>query len=171
MNMAKSTLHRRCKECAIKLHTNALKPYLTEENKKTRLRFCLSMVELSSLTSQPILKDMYNYVHVDEKWFFLSKESERFYLLPEEREPLCTCKSKRFITKVMFLAAVARPRFDATRSEEFMGKIRIFPFTFKEPAKRNSKNRAASTLETKAITTVTKEIYCSYLIEKVLSAI
>ncbi|KAH7836835.1 hypothetical protein Vadar_006228 [Vaccinium darrowii] len=86
------------------------------------------MVEPSSLTSQPIFKDMYNYVHVDEKWFFLSRESEKFYLLPEEREPLGTCKSKRFITKVMFLAAVARPRFDATRNEEFSGAIQTLQY-------------------------------------------
>ncbi|KAH7867312.1 hypothetical protein Vadar_031871 [Vaccinium darrowii] len=47
----------------------------------------------------------------------------------------------------------------------------IFPFTFKEPAKRSSKNRVAGTLETKAITQVTKDVSRSYLIHKVLPAI
>ncbi|KAH7835801.1 hypothetical protein Vadar_029964 [Vaccinium darrowii] len=166
-----TTLHRRLKEGAIRPHTSAVKPYLFEDAKKARLRFCLSMLEPSSLETQPVFKDMYNYVHIDEKWFFMTKESEQFYLLPEEPEPLRTCKSKRFITKVMFLAAVARPRFDSTGTETFSGKIGIFPFTYKEPAKRSSKNRATGTLETKAITAVTKDITRSCLIEKILLAI
>lgn len=170
MDVPQTTLYRRIKEGDIRPHTNAIKPYLCEEGKKARLRFCLSMLEPSSLASEPFFKNMYNYVHIDEKWFFLTKESERYYLLPEEEEPVCTCKSKRFITKVMFLAAVARPRFDATRNQEFSGKIGIFPFTCKEPAKRRSKNRMAGTLETKAIN-VNKEIMRSCLIEKVLPAI
>ncbi|KAH7857582.1 hypothetical protein Vadar_014262 [Vaccinium darrowii] len=170
IHMPKTTLHRRVKDGVLRPHTNALKPLLSEEGKRARLRFCISMLEPSSLQSQPTFKNMYNYVHIDEKWFFMTKESERYYLLPNENEPLRTCKSKRFITKVMFLAAVARPRFDATRNQEFSGKIGIFPFTCKEPAKRTSKNRLAGTLETKPIT-VTKEITRKCLIEKVLPAI
>ncbi|XP_070009939.1 uncharacterized protein [Nicotiana sylvestris] len=85
----------------------------------------------------------FNYVHIDEKWFFLSKKSEKFYLLPEEQEPnpYRSCKSKNFITKVMFMVVVARPRLVEDGTELFLGKIGIFPFVFKEPAKRNSKNR------------------------------
>ncbi|XP_058211657.1 uncharacterized protein LOC131323836 [Rhododendron vialii] len=37
-------------------------------------------------------KSMYNYVHIDEKWFYMTKEAERYYLLPEEEEPHRTCK-------------------------------------------------------------------------------
>lgn len=112
MKVSKSTLHRRIKEGVIRAHTNSLKPYLSDENMRACLQFCLSMLEPSSLHTQPIFKNMYNSVHIDEKWFFMTKEAERYYLLPEEHEPLRTCKSKRFITKVMFLAAVARPRYD-----------------------------------------------------------
>ncbi|KAH7835594.1 hypothetical protein Vadar_027734 [Vaccinium darrowii] len=170
LKVPRSTLHRRIKEGAIRPHSNALKPYLSEENKRARLQFCVSMLEPNSLGSQPTFKQMYDRVHIDEKWFYLSRESERYYLLPEEEEPLRTCKSKRFITKVMFLAAVARPRFDANHNEIFSGKIGIFPFTCKVPAKRNSKNRAAGTMETKAMT-VTKDVIRSCLIEKILPAI
>ncbi|KAF7150250.1 hypothetical protein RHSIM_Rhsim02G0188400 [Rhododendron simsii] len=155
----------------IRPHSNALKPYLSEESKKARLRFCLSKLEPNTLEAQPMFKNMYNYVHMDKKWFYMSRESERYYLLPEEPEPHHTCKSKRFITKVKFLATIARPRFDANRNPIFFGKIGIFPFNYKEPAKRSSKNRAAGTLETKAITAGTKEITRSSLIEKVLPAI
>ena len=171
INVPKSTLYRRIKEGAIRPHSNALKPYLSEENKKVRLQFCLSMLEPNSLEGQPVFKDMHNYVHIDEKWFYMSKESERYYLLPEENEPLRTCKSKKHIAKVMFLAAVARPRFDSNGNEEFSGKIGIFPFVYTEPAKRRSKNRAAGTLETKAISSVTKDVIRSCLIEKVLPSI
>ncbi|KAH7866783.1 hypothetical protein Vadar_024892 [Vaccinium darrowii] len=71
----------------------------------------------------------------------------------------------------MFLGAIARPRFDAYGNEEFFGKIGIFPFTFKEPAKRKSKNKGAGTLETKAIVAVTKDAIRSCLIENFLPAI
>ncbi|KAH7835464.1 hypothetical protein Vadar_026303 [Vaccinium darrowii] len=171
LKLARSTVHRRIKEGMMRPHSNALKPFLSEECKRKRLQFCLSMIEQTSIATEPIFKDMYNYVHIDEKWFYMTKESEKFYLLPQEDEPLRTCKSKRFITKVMFLAAVARPRFDDNHNEVFSGKIGIFPFTIKEPAKRSSKNREAGTLVTKAITAVTKDITRSYLIEKVLPAI
>ena len=56
----------------------------------------------------------------------------------------------------MFLAAVARLRFDSLGNEVFSGKIGIYPFTTLEPSKRSSKNRIAGTLETKPILSVTK---------------
>ncbi|GKD78515.1 hypothetical protein Tco_1341136 [Tanacetum coccineum] len=71
----------------------------------------------------------------------------------------------------MFLAAVARPRFDTLGNEVFSGKIGIFPLTTREPAKRSSKNRVSGTLETKPILSVTKDVTRSWLIEKVLPAI
>ncbi|KAI3665034.1 hypothetical protein L6452_43650 [Arctium lappa] len=171
LSVSKSTLHRRIKEGALRPHTNAIKLDLTHANKKSRLEFCLSMVTRPSLSSNPTFYDMFNVIHIDEKWFYMSKSSKRYYLLPDEDEPLRTCKSKKFITKVMFLAAVARPRFDALGNEVFSGKIGIFPLTKMEPAKRSSKNRVAGTLETKPILSVTKEITRTWLIEKVLPAI
>ncbi|XP_027076008.1 uncharacterized protein [Coffea arabica] len=114
---------------------------------------------------------MFNVVHVDEKWFYMTKESKMYYLHPEEKQPLRTCKSKKFIANVMFLAAVARLRFDCSYYREFDGKIGIFPFVLKESTKRNSKNWIAGTLETKPILSVAKEVYRKCLIEKVLLAI
>ena len=55
---------------------------------------------------------MQNIVHIDEKWFYMSKKKETYYLHPWEEEPLRTCQNKNFIEKVMFLAAMTRPRFD-----------------------------------------------------------
>jgi hypothetical protein len=46
----------------------------------------------------------------------------------------------------MFLAAVARPRFDANGNVVFDRKLGIWPFTYQEAAKRKSKNREAGTI-------------------------
>ncbi|KAL7125602.1 hypothetical protein ABFS83_14G127700 [Erythranthe nasuta] len=167
----KSTLFRRFTSGEIRRHSNAIKPFLKEENKKVRLQFCISMLERDSIPHDPSFIGMYNFVHIDEKWFYMTKKMNRYYLLPDEEDPLRTCKSKNFIAKVMFLAAIARPRFDAHGNETFSGKIGVFPFVTHEPAKRTSVNRVAGTLETKPITSVNKEVIRSYLIEKVLPAI
>lgn len=50
---------------------------------------------------------MFSAVHIDEKWFFQTKKSEMYYQLSEETDHVPTCKSKRFITKVIFFVVVA----------------------------------------------------------------
>jgi phosphoribosyl-AMP cyclohydrolase len=171
MNVSKSTLHRYIKLGVIRRHSNAIKPSLNEEHKRARLQFCISMLDGASLPHDPIFSGLYNIIYIDEKWFYMTKKSENYYLLHDEEEPLRTCKSKNFIGKVMFLAAIARPRFDAQKNELFSRKIGIFPFVTQEPAKRNSINRPAGTLQTKPITSVNKQLIKTYLIEKVLPAI
>lgn len=71
---------------------------------------------------------MDNIIHVDEKWFNMTKKSRNFYMLPEEQDPYRTVQNKNSIDKVMFLAAVARPRFDNEGNCTFDGKIGIWPF-------------------------------------------
>ncbi|XP_047257958.1 uncharacterized protein LOC124890166 [Capsicum annuum] len=153
MNMAKSTVFRRVKDGTLRPHSNSIKPHLTEGNKKVRLQYCLSMIDQNTIHINPMFMNMFNYVHIDEKWFFWSKIVERHYLLPGEHEPdpYRSYKSKNFIPKVMFMAAVARPRFDENGIELFSGKI--------------------GTMETKPIQSVTKDINRVCLIEKVLPAI
>ncbi|XP_057793339.1 uncharacterized protein LOC131009959 [Salvia miltiorrhiza] len=84
--------------------------------------------------------------------------SDRYYLLPDETDLYRATKSKRFITKVMFMCAVSRPQYSADGQELFDGKIGIFPFTTVEPTKRKSKNRANGVLEVKPIQSITKEV-------------
>lgn len=110
------------------------------------MEFCKSFIR-----SNRQYRDMFNYIHIDEKWFNLTRINQRLYLLPDEKEPERFYKSKRFITKVMFMAAVVRPRYDATRKQKFNGKIGIWLFVYKREAKRKSKNRAKETLETKVV--------------------
>ena len=114
---------------------------------------------------------MMNVVHIDEKWFYLTKVKRTFYLAPHEEPPVCQCQSKRFIPKVMFMAVVARPRFDTYNNRWFDGKIGVFPFIFTEPAKRNNKNRIVGTMLTKCIESINKEATRKMLIDNILPAI
>ena len=106
-----TTLHRKFLLKLIRRHTNSVKPMLKEKNKKDRLEFCLSMVDETTIESgRPKFKTMSNIVHIDEKWFYMTKKNRNYYLLDEEEEPLRSLQSSKCIGKVMFLTAVARPR-------------------------------------------------------------
>ena len=71
----------------------------------------------------------------------------------------------------MFLAAVARPRWDSTNNKHFDGKLGIWPFTIIETAKRNSRNCAAGTPVMKSMDSITADQYCLMLMSHVLPAI
>lgn len=113
---------------------------------------------------------MYNTVHVDEKWFFVHKVSSRYILTEDEDVPHLICPNKRFITKVMFLAAVARPRYDYTRRRGFDGKIGIFPMVTQRVAKRTTKNQTKGDIITVPLS-VDKKVYYDTLKNDVFPAI
>ena len=138
-----------------------------EENKVAWL-----VMALDSWDPQDPMKfcDMMDCIHLDEKWFFLSRQKERYLLLPEEKNPKQCVKSKLHITKVMFLCAVAHPHFNPSANSWWDGKLRIWPIRDWEPAKRASKNRPRGTLVWKN-KPVTKEVYHELLISKLLLAI
>ncbi|XP_062211821.1 uncharacterized protein LOC133912882 isoform X1 [Phragmites australis] len=171
LHVSKTKLWKLKQQGQIKRHSNTIKPLLKDENKKERLRWCISMLDPSSINCDPIFKDFSDIVYIDEKWFYLTRKTERYYLLPDEEEPIRTCKSKNFIPKVMFLCAVARPRMASEGNCTFDGKIGCFPMVTYEVARRSSKNRVAGTLEMKPIMSITKEVMRSFIIEKVLPAI
>ncbi|KAH9147093.1 hypothetical protein AeRB84_009211 [Aphanomyces euteiches] len=152
----------------LKRVSSRLKPLLTEANKAERLSFAASFVINDGIQSR--FADMMDTVHVDEKWFFLKRTKTKYYLWHDEEEPLRETKSKNFITKVMFLVAVARPRIDQDSGLAFDGKIGCWPFVVQELALRSSRNRPRGTLETKPIA-VTGEVYQRYLTDCVLPAI
>ena len=74
---------------------------------------------------------MENIIHIDEKLFNASKKEKTFYLYPGEEEPYFTVHNKNAIDKVIFLSAVAKPRYDDEGNCTFDGKIGIWPFTRK----------------------------------------
>ncbi len=168
--ISKSSLHRAVQSGALLRHSSAIKPLLTDSNKIRRLKFALDHVHYNSHKDTYEFKSMNNYVHIDEKWFRIMKDHQSFYLAPDEPKPNRAANSKSFIPKIMFLCALARPRYNPTTRSYFDGKIGIWPFVQMEAAQRNSKNRPAGTLEMKAIK-VTREVYTSYLVEKVFPAI
>ncbi|KAH9142180.1 hypothetical protein AeRB84_013729, partial [Aphanomyces euteiches] len=84
---------------------------------------------------------MHNVVHVDEKWFFVTRVKKRIYVYDDEAVAARFAKSKRFITKVMFLCAVGRPQYDPHKKCVFDGKLGIWPFVENTVAQRSSKIR------------------------------
>lgn len=85
---------------------NSIKPSLTDKNKLERLRYCVDKVRPNGL-----FDDMHNVVHINMKWFTLPRDKK---------------------TKVMFMAAVARPQWDPQKNEYFDGKIGTWPFVREE---------------------------------------
>ena len=137
LGVSKTMVHHWIVDSTIRVHSNPLKPVLTEENKVAWL-----IMALDSHDPQDPMKllDMMDHIHVDEKWFFLSQQKERYLLMPEEKNPKWCIKSKLHITKVMFLCAVVHPRFNPSANSWWDGKLGIWPIGDWEPAKRASKN-------------------------------
>jgi hypothetical protein len=61
------------------------------------------------------------------------KKGGTYYLLPGEEEPYRTVKNKNFTGKVMFLTAIAKPRYDDEGNCTFDGKIGVWAFIRKVP--------------------------------------
>ncbi|XP_057526577.1 uncharacterized protein LOC130805810 [Amaranthus tricolor] len=103
-------VYRMMKSGNIRAHTNSIKPKLNHDHKIRRINFILSQIIPPTIDNIPKLSLMYNDVHIDEKWFYMSRETQSYYLFPwEEEEPYRCVQNKNFIGKVMFIAAVARP--------------------------------------------------------------
>ncbi|CAM9964343.1 unnamed protein product [Discosporangium mesarthrocarpum] len=117
-----------------------------------------------------VVDDMYDWVHVDVKWFNVMKDGRGIYLHPEEDAPNPpTTQNKRFITKLMFLAAVARTRM-ISDGVWFDGKIDIWPIADTVAAMGSSKNRKKGTMMLKP-PTINAERYKKLMIDKVIPAI
>ncbi len=113
---------------------------------------------------------MLDYVVLDEKWFYMPETTRTFYLENDESEPERAGKLSRITPKMMFMAAIAGPRYDEQGYCVFDGMIGFWPFMEMVAAKRNSKNRSAGTLEVKPVN-VTLDAYSSFIVEKVIPAI
>lgn len=130
IGVKKTTLHKWFKQGLLRRHSSTLKPYLREDNKKDRLRWCISMLDEKTLPNEPKFRDMYNIIHMDEKWFNTTSDMT-YYMLPEEEDPHRTVHNKNRIGKVMFLSAVGRPIYDDAGNCIFDGKLGVWPFVRK----------------------------------------
>jgi hypothetical protein len=171
LGISKFRIQRYLKKGLLRRHSSSIKPFLTELNKKTRLKWCVDMVE-KELHGDPMFKDFFNFVIMDEKWFYLTQKSEKYYLLPEEDEPHRTCKDKNYIPRIMFLCVCARPRFKNGECI-FDGKIGCFPLVTYEPAQRSNgrTGRVRGDIMIKPITSITRDVIRDFMIDKVLPAI
>lgn len=148
-----------------KKHTSAIKPALTDDNKLQRVMFALGHVGGNGR-----YEEMYDRVYVDEKWFYMTEASCSYILVDDEEPPHRVTRHKDHIEKVMFLCAVARPRWCAHREATWDGKIGMWPVAERRPALRNSVNRPAGTLEWKSIN-MDKNQYTKMMVRLVLPAI
>jgi hypothetical protein len=144
VDIPKTTLWEKKKQGAVRVHSSTTKPVLTDENKADRVEFCMAHIGL--LNHWYMFHDMLlDAVHIDEKWFYVFQPTVKRCMAPDEEEPHGAAKSKHFITKVMFLHAVARPRWDTRAKRYFDGKLGIWPFVENVLAQRASRNRPRGT--------------------------
>ena len=77
MGVSKTTVQCWIVASTIRVHSNLLKPILTEKNKLERL--------LANHFRDPQdpskYQDMRDRIHLDEKWFFLTREKKRYLLV------------------------------------------------------------------------------------------
>jgi hypothetical protein len=101
----------------------------------------------------------------------MTKMADKYYLAASQEEPHRTCKSKNFITKVMFLAAINQPCWDMSCNQHFDGKLGIWPFIEYIAAKCGNRNCSKRTIKMEAMNSVTNVEYTQFITEKLLPAI
>ena len=64
----------------LKFHHAYVKPRLSDANKLERLEWAMKHVNPVTL----VVNDMYNIVHIEEKWFYMMRDSSHVWLVPGE---------------------------------------------------------------------------------------
>ena len=101
---------------------------------------------------------------------FFTRDGQRFIIAVDEAEPYRHVQPKSFLMKIMFLCAVARPRYDMNKNTWFDGNIGIWPIGKWEPAKWSSKKCTKGTPVWKN-QCLMQDVHREYLIQKLLPAI
>ena len=85
MGVALSTVQRMLLHRDVcRVHTSSLKPTLTEENKMSRMELALSFVDENNTSKFENMEDL---IHIDKKWFYLTKDGQRFIIAGMRRNP------------------------------------------------------------------------------------
>jgi hypothetical protein len=133
----------------------------------------LGRTRQQSMPKVPVFKDQMNAVHIDEKWFFLCQDGARYILVENkdspEADPVRRTRHKSHITKVMFLCAQARPRWDYSKNQMWDGKLGIWPVGHWQPYVRGEKARQG--LSRWVDENITREKYTELLVDKLLPSI
>ena len=127
----------------------------------------LSFIEKNNRSKFENMEDL---IHIGERWFYLTKDGQRFIIAADKEEPYRHVQHKSFLMKIMFLCAVAKPRYNMNKNAWFDRKIGIWPIGKWEPAKRSSKKHAEGTPVWKN-QCITWDVYHEYLIQKFLLAV
>ena len=101
---------------------------------------------------------------------FITETDSKYYIADGEETKRQCVKSKNYVEKVMFLAAVARPRWDFKKKRMWDGKIGMWLIGQFKPAVRNSRNQPKGTLVFKD-EKVNREKYLQIILDEVLPAI
>jgi hypothetical protein len=94
LGVSKTKVHRMKREGLIKRVSNTIKLYLTDNNKKDHLKWCLSMLDPRSVTNDPVFKGLFNYVFIDEKWFYITRKALRYYIISGDNNPRERAKTR-----------------------------------------------------------------------------
>ncbi|ETW09752.1 hypothetical protein H310_00237 [Aphanomyces invadans] len=144
LKISRSTTKRRLKAAKVNRRVIGTRPVLTEKHIDKRLKHFLAYSSFKE--GNAVYDSLYDHVFVDEKWFTVVDIKGKVYLAPWEDPLHLQVKNKRFVPKVMFLVAVARPRL--VDGVFFDGKIGAWPFLETVEAKKTTRNRPAGTLMT-----------------------
>ena len=166
IGIPKTTLHRLMKNQVLVKENCHAKPALNRLNKMRRISYVLEHID-----GLGMFVDSYSDVHIDEKWFDMFKVKRGVIKHPGEKKSIKKCQSKSFVQKIMFLCAVARPRFDTASKSWFNGLIGCWAFTEVKEAERTSYRRPKGTLETVGIKSVTNVEHERMLVDNVIPAI
>jgi hypothetical protein len=147
-----------------KRKASSVNPILTDENREERIAYCKSQMRGTKYN------DFTDTIFLDEKWFQCTRARVNYLVTQNEELPTRRVRNKNKLERVMFLAAVTRPQYDAHRNRKFDGKLGIWPVVKEIPARRSSKYRKRGTLEVHDVT-VDTDLYEEYLVEKLLPAI
>ncbi|CAM9528677.1 unnamed protein product, partial [Chrysoparadoxa australica] len=170
--LSTNMVYRRKDELQLNRATSWVKPCLTPDNEKRRLEWALEHVEGPNPDDPETMMfgDMKRIIHIDEKWFFLKAVKKSYWVMDGKQPPVRKVQHKNHIPQVIFLAAVARPRYDFEKEEMWDGKVFVGPIVEIEQAKRRSCNRDRGAYKTVPLT-MTKDVYKRYIIEKIIPAI
>ncbi|ETM99158.1 hypothetical protein PPTG_19010 [Phytophthora nicotianae INRA-310] len=159
---------------ALVAKTTTIKPILKTTHRQRRMQYAMSFLDDKPDVHRDKIghrfDPMLNIVHVDEKWFNHDKNPRRYYLLSGEDPPERHRHSACHIEKTMFLAAVARLRWDPHRKTNFNGKLGLWPFAEEYVAQRSSQYRPKGTILQRNIESVDTAVYKHLLLTCVFSA-
>ena len=127
------------RECVIRRGyrqcSKRIKPLLSETQRKARLKWAKKYLR----------EDWSCVVDIDEKWFYTFNKRGKLKVPPGHKPPKQAFSSKRFIPKIMFHTALAKPN----AAKGFDGLVFIEAYLKDKAAVRRSRNRAAGTIERK----------------------